>query len=270
MNKAAVQNEDDHRVAEMLSALPRVEAPGDFDIRVKAKIATARVPRRTNFYPFFKVAAPLGLVVVVAAFVVFYGVLPADSTTPPVAGSGPVENKISEAVPSAAQTDPPPMAAAPQDTAEPANNRDASVPSTPPIGDRVRRTDRAKPTPESRDGSVDMAIRPANVILPPGFESATSPARGNNNSNSESGPEIPVSEILEILGVRAEIVGGAWTVRSTTKTSIAERSGLVANDVIEAINDQTLAGRTALKAGFEAKTLRVRRDGKALQIDLKN
>jgi hypothetical protein len=115
-----------------------------------------------------------------------------------------------------------------------------------------------------------MAIRPANVILPPGFESATSPARGNNNSNSESGPEIPVSEILEILGVRAEIVGGAWTVRSTTKTSIAERSGLVANDVIEAINDQTLAGRTALKAGFEAKTLRVRRDGKALQIDLKN
>ena len=50
---------------------------------------------------------------------------------------------------------------------------------------------------------------------------------------------------------------------------MAERSGLKAGDVVEAINDQNLTKRSTFDSKLKGKSLRVSRDGKSMQIELK-
>ena len=108
------------------------------------------------------------------------------------------------------------------------------------------------------------------MITAPGFESVTDPDRNVNVANVDAGREIPIREVLEMLGVKADFASGGWTVLSTADNSIAARSGVRSDDVIEAFNDRDLTEGTTLKAGFAGKSLRVRRDGKQVTLDLKN
>src|SRR5688572_25753617 len=69
---------DGGQIGELLAALPRVEAPPNFEYGVKAKIAARSESGRTRFFPFLKIAAPLALVLVVASFVFYFGSMPAN------------------------------------------------------------------------------------------------------------------------------------------------------------------------------------------------
>ena len=91
LEKEAFENGDERKVAEMLGSLKRVEAPANFEFGVRARIAAGAPQTRSSLIPFVKLAAPIALVLLVGAFVLFYGSLhSAQDSTGPLVAEGPV------------------------------------------------------------------------------------------------------------------------------------------------------------------------------------
>jgi S1-C subfamily serine protease len=82
--------------------------------------------------------------------------------------------------------------------------------------------------------------------------------------------QIPVKEVLTIVGIKSAFTAEGWKAESISSNSIADHAGVKAGDVIEAINDQALTEKTAFGNKFNGKSLRVRRGGATMQIVLKN
>jgi C-terminal processing protease CtpA/Prc len=72
-----------------------------------------------------------------------------------------------------------------------------------------------------------------------------------------------------MLGMKVDNAGGKWTVISTSASSVAERSGVLASDIIESINDQAIGGKDKLNGTVLGKALTVLRGGKSIKLDLK-
>jgi hypothetical protein len=260
---------DSRKVVELLSALPRVEAPGNFEFRVKAGIAVGE--RRTGLSPFLKAAVAMPLVLVVGTFALFYGT--GDTPVTDIAGGGvtPVEQQRVEAAP--ASTVPAPTS--PTGNTDRIDETDIAIAAPQSRGQAERRSTPVKRSIEVSSNSmtgggsrVETVINP-KVIDPPGINSNL--GRQERNSNSADAPgNVSVREVLEMLGVKAEYVDGGWMVRSTTENSLAGRSGIRANDVIESVNNETVSGKTFLKGRLEGKTVKVRRDGKQIEIGLQD
>ena len=265
---------DSRRVVELLSALPRVEAPGNFEFGVKARIAAGEVHPGKNPFGFVKVVAPLALVLVVALFGLFYRTMPSEDVasaprteTISPQQSGPIAQndttpKQSDPIP-ADTPEPEPMVASGSGSQAATSTGKLNRRSATPRSGLIETPGLAPPV--IQPGSIDRAVEAANVIDPPGINSNL----GRNSNSNSAGASIPVREVLEMLGVKAEFAGGGWAVRSTADNSIAARAGVKVKDVIEAINDQTLTEDTKLKGSFEGKSLRVRRDGKSMTISLR-
>ena len=263
INEREALTTDERRIADLLGALPRAEAPSNFEFGMKARIAADDAGSRASLIPFLKVAAPLTLVLLVAAFVIFYAALPTDSRIDPVAEvAGPAPIRNSE--PETAATVAPSVTAPEPRAAEPA--RDDRV-AAPVFAGPVRRAPKRQAANTAPGGgSFVQSYGVANVRTPRGFEPVT-PTR---NANAAIGArEIPVQEMFEMLGVKAEFVSGGWTVRSTAANSVAARAGLQADDVIEAINDQDVSEKTKFKSGVEGKSLSIRRKTNQLKLDLR-
>ncbi len=251
MNERQGLDIENGEVAALLSTLPRVEAPGDFDFGVKARIAATSSRPRTSFLPFLKVAAPLSLLLMVGAFVLLYGTLPGNTPVGPVAEvSGPLDQPTSSKPEPAAV----PQLAIPVSTPQVDDRSGEQVAVAIPNQTRrigpVRRVNRVQPISVSEGGSIDSTLRIDRVI--------------------EAPPDVPVRDILEKIGMKAEFVDGGWKVLSTTDNSIATRSGVRSDDVIEAVDGRPITEATTLKGGVEGKRLTVRREGKQVKLDLKN
>jgi hypothetical protein len=271
MNEREALDNDTRKVVQLLSALPRVEAPGDFEFGVKAKIAAGNSRSRSGLFSFLKVAAPLSLILVIGAFVMYYGTLPgnesvatvnevpaaqhtaADNHVQPPVGEVTREAPAQVSGPRVAENDEPQVAAVSSDS-----RRTTSV----------RRSDRSERAP-ARQGSFDISVSPGNVITAPGFESDLG-RNSNDNSGSAGVSGVTVREVFEILGMKGDFVDGGWRVSSTSENSIAARSGIRSNDIIESVDGRTLSASTKLKGNFEGKSVSVRREGKQLRLDLKN
>jgi hypothetical protein len=242
-------------------ALPRVEAPANFDFGVKARIAASGSKTRSTMFSFFKVAIPLSLLLVVGGFAIFYGTRSGEN----------VAAVPNVAVPQNTTADPAPVS----NRDETARNEEGSSASGPQVEDPVgggtevaaeprngipaTRPLRRKGGTLSHDEplrSRDSAITPAKIINPPGIPAS-------------DGGEFSVRDVLEMLGMKVDFVRGRWHVLSTAADSIAEKSGVLASDVVESINEQTIRGKDKLKGKLEAKILTVGRDGKSIKLDLK-
>ena len=284
MNQTELQNNrgggdaldsENYEVAALLSALPRVEAPENFEFRVRAGIAKGSAPR-ASLIPFLKVAAPLSLVLTVGAFGIFYGTMPSGNEAP----------TISQTLPSGGQAVQPetPVSAASAVTApapqitnstvvEPSERAAREEPSVGPVrrnnhtvtASRSRRVAADRPF---EGGSKDQALGSANTILPKGFETAN-PQRQNLNANV-GGTKVPVGDVLGMLGVNGEFTGGGWKVRSVAANTSALRAGVKPGDLIEAIDGTPVAQGMMFSGGFSVKTIRIRRDGKTLSLNLGN
>jgi membrane-associated protease RseP (regulator of RpoE activity) len=250
-------------VALMLSALPRVEAPKNFEFRVKARIAEGSAPRSALF-PFLKIAAPLALVLLIGAFVIFYGLLPGQADVPIVADTAQSEPLRPE--PKSDLPVPPAQSVAgPQ-----IDQTHSALPDEPYVAavkpTVVRRAAAPEVVKPSQGGSRDFSLNSAQPKLPPGFESVE--PRNLNANGSSSAADVPVRNVLGILGIAAEYGNGGWKVQSVVEKSVAARAGVRASDVIEAIDGQPLKSDSLLKGG--AKVFTVRRDGKQMSLSLAN
>ncbi|MEO8573000.1 MAG: PDZ domain-containing protein [Pyrinomonadaceae bacterium] len=267
MSKFDAFDTDDGDVTALLRALPRVEASTNFEFGVKARIAKGD-SRRWTFIPFLKVAAPLSLVFAVAGFGIFYGTLPAENG-----------NQVAEAP---VKVEPPVVTARNEtEIAAPKAMPDTTSVVLPAVPERasiaprkprvIQREASSRAIDRSGGGSLDSSLGSANTILPPGFESAN--PRGTNlntNLNANVGAtQIPLRDVFGMMGISAEFVNGGWTVRSAVETSTSARAGLQAGDVIESVNGQQLIQTTVFKGEFSGRSLRVRRDGKTIDLNLR-
>ena len=268
MNKEPIKNEasefglGDERVSRLLAAMKRVEAPGDFDFRVRARIAAGRpAERRTFGLPMaVRYAIPLVLVVLIGAYFGFNGFYPDKYADVPAVAEAPISVAPPIAPPSNDEVVPPSNLSAGEHAIvrkpEFANNGvgDAPVKKTPKVDRPV-------------GGSFDVAGRQERKLYPRGFDPNARPA---NAKAMDRTVQIPTKDVLNLFGVNGTFGKSGWKVESVTTDTLAARSGVKAGDVIEAINDQPLKEKMSFKGKFNGKTLRVKRDRVTMQIVLKN
>jgi hypothetical protein len=256
---------DEAKVRELLGSLQRVDAPKDFDFRLKARIAGSEAKDfQPRLFPILRYAAPLGLAIIILAVIVVNGLYSVDDNSIQVAeksvqnqtksvnapdNSTPKDTLIAETTP---QT-----IVAENLTANPptiTNKKDTKTFSKDfELASNSGKLKNDKPQAENNGGSRDSALSNTNVLMPKGF--------GGNNS-------VPVKDVLEIIGIKAKFSGNQWKVESVGENTVAGNSGVKPNDVIEAIDGKNLSGETIPAAKTFSGKLTVMRGGEKLEIKL--
>ncbi len=242
-NEKLHNSEEREPVAELLAGLKRVEAPANFDFGVKARIAAGKPAEKRGFRipALVGYAMPLVLLLLVGAYFGFNAFYSAkDATIPAVAVA--------------------PMTSGPQ---QPQRTVEVAPAPVPEQMAAVKKPDTIAPV-------ADVPVKKP-VTAP-----ITRPGGGSFDETSGVGhkiyrnTQIPVKDVLTLLGAKGSFDENGWKVETPTANSLAERSGVQAGDVIEAINDQAVTDKTSFKSRSGIKSVRVRRDGKSIDIPLKN
>ncbi|MEJ7846889.1 MAG: hypothetical protein WKF92_02245 [Pyrinomonadaceae bacterium] len=269
--KSEVLNSDEQKIAGMIGNLKRIEAPKDFDYRLKARIANANPAsyRPAAFFPILRYVMPLGLFLLVGGALMWNGGMNIDNeSVPSVAETVQPFVRPVEGRPEANISRPDEIGTAavvPQmiDTSEPRIEQAAIRKGKTSLGkiERISAT--------SRTSSVDMALKQApKTILPRGFDSEATTIN-NTIPNSGIPRQFTAGEILSTIGIKAKFQGKGWKVGSVAKGSLADSSGIQPGDSIEAIDGEALGDKKVFTGGFNAKKIRVVRDSKDLEINLK-
>ncbi|MEO7539851.1 MAG: PDZ domain-containing protein [Pyrinomonadaceae bacterium] len=259
---------DNDPVSRLLAGLPKVGAPGDFEFRVKAGIASRRETGvRSSWSPVTAaVAVPMMLAILVGGY---FGLSSLYSPTVD-SGSSFAEVQAEEvrqpiAVPSqeiyARMVDQKPV------NPEQAQVKPAETGISPQIANTEKRvTTPTRPEKLSGGGSFDVASSESRRILPRGFDAAQSPAADPKavNTNTKISPQT----IFSLMGIKASYTVSGWIVQSVAANNMADRSGIKVGDVIEAVNGQSVTENTMFGNNFLGKSVRVRRGGKIVQISL--
>jgi len=263
-----ILSRDEARVRELLGNLERVDAPKDFDFKLKARIANAEPnDYKPRLFPFLRYAAPLGLAILILAMVVVSGLYSTDVNSVQVADNTvqtPIENVI---LPDNSQPKEE-FVATSNSTA--ANSEKPDAPSFAANAELAEKTKKPKIQNRNADnnggGSKDFSFTPKSPILPPGLnpDKEVEIPKDFKNLNSDTS----VKDILSIIGIEASFEKNRWKVNSVKQNSRAERSGVKANDVIEAIDENRLATETISTKNVNGNKLTVVRGGEKLEIKL--
>jgi hypothetical protein len=243
-----IHNSDDttdEQIAGLLAGLKSVEAPADFHFRVRARIAQGQ-PRTRRVY-WMVPAMPLAFATVLGTYFGW------QVMSPTVTPSSPEIVQASESFVS-----PAPIASAPVITptvAESRRSSEAALAGLPEPKPQAPVT-QVKASPErkaqrqaesgSGGGSEDLAATAVKEIVAP-----------TNTNSPKVASQISGRELLAKNGI---VVGAGFVVRSGG-------SKLQAGDVIEAINGEPVSSTFGNLTTIQ--TLRVRRDGEIIRIDLK-
>ncbi len=254
------------KIVEVLSGLERVEAPGDFDVRVRARIAQGRPAevRPVSLFPFLKYVLPLVLFLFTGAGVLYFSSLsdglehdrvsvPDTASPTSVAEMRPDEPPIGERPVSPVPATSPEIAV----PVMPAVRR-AAVPSAERVIEppRSRSIDFSRPTiPAIPSTSTDrtLLITPP-AITPPGVSLEPVDARA----------------AFELLGVDAEFRNGEWTVRSVNETDVGKKIGIRPGDRLKAIDGKPILEGTKFNTGIGGSVISVQRDGRMIDLSLIN
>lgn len=258
---------EDEAMSKLLGSLKRVETPGDFDFSVRARIAAARPSRSSGTWlpASIRLALPLGLMLLVGGYFALNSLYsPEDINLPAIADGQPAV--------AAPAVIPPQIESVPPAANEFIAYRGEIESATPAAKIGVNVSERRVPVRETNEtpggGSIDFSLGvPRQKIYPKGLDPnvrATS-----SSKNVEQNPPVSAKDILNSIGIDAAFNGSGWHVRSVSANNIAQRSGVKAGDLIEAMNDQTLDANTAFGGVFSGRSLRLRRDGASLTIVLK-
>ena len=246
------------KISRLLSALPRAEAPGDFEYRVKSGIARSRPTRSGWFSPQLVTAAGVVLLIVaIGSGVYFYRSVPANAIDQAAATAVPAESDravLANVQPVTDRELPPQTVAI---------NTPGEQSRTAPPGQR----DSAQPPVTFGRTVTDSAAAPSTRVYPKGLErDAKVPVRPRDFQRVRV---FTAAEILEQLGAGTTISNAGVTVGSVKENSVAAKAGLKDGDVIEAIDRKPVGVKTTFPGQFSGRSITVRRDGKSVDIDLK-
>ncbi|HEX8369955.1 MAG TPA: PDZ domain-containing protein [Pyrinomonadaceae bacterium] len=273
--------EPDEKVRGLLTSLKQVEAPKDFEFRLKARIAKANPNAyKTNYKRHFAYALPAFASIVVSTFVVLNGNF--------FGGAGDVA-PIAE---TQAQQPPPANIAQPQKMSNAFVASDASDRKAPEkilvanSGSQIERSgndespfvatagankkpknEKPKTLIKENGGfSQDKTLLGSPQVFRPRGLNPDAKLEAPKDFNSEK--PFSVQQLLSPLGV--EVVGenGKWKVKNVSPNSAAERSGLKADDVIETLDGQQLSGTPLRGKKIEVKKLGVKRGSAQVEINL--
>jgi hypothetical protein len=270
------------QVWQMIEALPRVEAPSDFDFRLKARMANAKPsdfqPRWWNslryVVPVFAAALILTLVLASQNFFI----------TSPEVSLGTIEVQESQIMTPQVRRDVQPESVV-------ANNSNSGEVGNPPVvspelnnffsensnqksevfvarnSDLRKKTVPGKEVRVGFDGSRDILLKESGPVkLPSGMQNMNSKPIANPAEVIQVKP-IPVEDILSEIGIETVLENGKRKVKSVGQNSPALRSGVQVGDEIEAIDENKL-DKPIQSPAIKVKVLTVMRDGKPVKIPL--
>lgn len=254
---------DDGRIVDLLAGLPRVAAPADFDIRVRARIANGKHNAKVGFRLPAAVAYGVGLGVVLVAFGLFGIFWMYSGKAEGVPAVAAVDNSNQAENPSNVVITKDPSTSIPDNTIVVAKTPVPSVTERLPAVE-IKPDVKADQIPEIKP---DSARKLARTIYPEGID--PNPKTAALTNAAEHGKPIQVKELLSFLGIGASFAAeGGWRIDSVSANSTAGRVGLKAGDVITAINEQAINENTSFAGSFTGKSLQIRRDGQSIHIDL--
>lgn len=261
---------DEAKVRQMLGELKRVEAPKNFGFAVQARIANARPedfqPVRRSGLVFLRYAVPLALVLMVVSGFVLNGIYNvSDNSVPEVAGFQPPSAPV--VVPPAGQV----VSTEKDSRVTNSGNETRVVPAVEIASVSSPGPRNKKESISSRNtngGSIDASGHGRTPIIDLN-PSAGVPAAPPQPGTMGPAGQIPVQSILKIVGITADSSNEGWKVTAVDANSVSEHSGVKTGDHVEAINGQPVTEGTRFSGGLIVKNLRVKRDGKVLDIPLK-
>ncbi len=269
----------------MIDNLRRVDAPNDFDFRVKARIAQGKpADSQFGFFPALRYVLPLGLIVLILGAVVFNSSYFPGNATPPIAKTAvPPMLDVAENPASNSFATPDRVAAInnPLQSSANENNAFGDLIVKPTANERGNQfiadkstrkilTESRKPNPANDSGGgsrVFSSKPPESLRFPVGINpnQTVEPLSNAGNSNT-----ITDAQILSFIGIEIVSEKDKKKVKTVKPESLAERSGIEAGDFIEAIDDKQISGETVQMKTFEVKKLTVVRDAKRIEIVLQN
>lgn len=266
------------RVWQMIDVLPRVDAPVNFDFRVKARIANSKsADFQPRFFPVLRYVMPLGMIVLFLGLIAFNmnyfsgdKAQQVEVTVPPAS----IEKEMTASNPSFTNQNILPTVGNESSVASQLNAnvvfvKNAQETQIAAVYSKKRQQTKTprKNTEEIDGGSRDIAVSDPLIKLPRGLEPNRKIEMAPNPGNTKS---FTAEEILPFLGIEIVLQNENRTVKSIKQNSLAERSGVKVGDVIEAIDgkkisDEPFSGRT-----IKGKTLTILRGTKKIEIALSN
>lgn len=261
---------EEEKISALLSSLKRVEAPGDFEFRLSARIAASTPPKPgiSGFLSILRYAVPLVLVLAIGSVFLVDRMYTVDNN-----GVEMIAETSEAIISSPAVIAPNAGVSQNEPLTEPLFNASEPTFAFAPVDSRpALRRAAAKNTVSSKNsggGSIDRALKvPGKTILPKGI--VTEPSRYISKPDGfDNGGEFSAENILLQIGIKAEFDGALWGVRSVMKNSLAERSGIQVGDQVEAIDDRQIDEKTVFTGRLNVNALRIRRSGRTLTIGLK-
>ena len=260
---------DETKVRELLGGMKRVGAPKDFGFKVQARIANAKPEayRETaGSWVFLRYAAPLALVLVVTSAFVISGIYRVDDNSLPAVAE--IQNPAPQTPVASINAEKDGDIPIPG-IKDPQGNTNSETVKKP--GEELRADVPRKPlgnSPKDAENTgggsfVEGSKEPPKFFEIPGAASRPAP------DNIESPGQIPVEQILKIVGISATFSDQGWRVNSVATQSLSERSGIKRGDLIEAINGQPVTQGTKFSRSFNGQSLTVKRGGEVLNIALR-
>jgi hypothetical protein len=256
----------EEQVAELLGSLKRVNAPENFESRVKSRLAVSPAP--AGNFGFLKLALPTAALAAIALFLFLSGYLGGEVPTVEVANapkesrSVPQVQSVPSQMPSvnvdSAQQQPPSGA---QTVVAPENSNVQQ-----PVNYQRKNPNGSRPIDPSRQSYDIGSNTKETVVLPPGFDPNSRPRPDANMEKRMRRPTIAATDVLRLTGVNAEFRGHDCVDNSVVAQSAGERIGVKAGDVIISLNDIRIGNGTSLPSGVDLQSITVRRGGAALVL----
>jgi hypothetical protein len=264
--------QSDDQVVRLLRGLKRVNAPENFESRLKVRLSNA--PPESGRLGFLKLALPTAALAALALFLLLSGYIGPDM---PSTGEVVTDGKQKETRTAQPATPKNQNPAIPNESARPSKDfRAGDIPQTQPPAlvnsspDAVNSSQGVK----NRKGSfgsqsydIGSGVNSPEVILPRGFSPKSLPGTDANSEKEMRRPSIAALDLLRYAGVSMDLRGNEWIVSSIVQKSPAERIGLKVGDVIVSLNDIRIGNGSAFPSGVDLKTIRVKRGGS--MVDLK-
>lgn len=273
----------DVKIRQMIKNLPRVNAPKDFDFRLKARIANAKPNSfQPRFFPVLRYVLPLSVVVLIFTFVIINGVYFGENNQT-IADVQLISVESKTTATNNSQIAPPEAAKIPVQVAPSTDLAESSQPKVGvkkkeiiPVGETkfVAVKSPKKPQaelPQVRDDdsgsrTTSLDVKPV-IINPSGIFPSELVESSPNNDNKN---DILTKQILLPRGIEIVSENGNRRVKSVKPNSAAARSNVKVGDLVEAIDGEKVSGDAVRGKKLEGKQITVLRGTEKVEIIFDN
>lgn len=273
---------------QMFESLPTVNAPDDFNFRLKGRMAQTTASNiRPRWQKYLHLSAPISALVLLGFLVLaaqnFFvsdseisGVVVEKTSVPTgmTNQSNALNSQTVETITPRTESNLPNLIEGnrttdkeflpPVSVAEKSPGKNIA----PPFNSKAERKLVKSAGADEPAGSTTSSVRSAPVFTPKGIP-VMQPEKIETQSELTSGKKISVIEILEAIGIEVENAQMPPRVKTLKANSIAENSGIQNEDVIEEIDDIRLNNKENIPSFSGVKSLKINRAGKIIQLILK-